>query len=34
MSSFREMDKNKRSYKSYLLQQDWYDVAKKNYKFD
>lgn len=29
MSYFREMDKNKRSYKSYLLQQDWYDVAKK-----
>lgn len=29
MSSFREMDKNKRSYKSYLLQQDWCDLAKK-----
>ena len=29
MSSFREMDKNKRSYKSYLLQQDWHDLAKK-----
>ena len=29
MSSFREMDENKRSYKSYLLQQDWYDLAKK-----
>ena len=29
MSSLREMDKNKRNYKSYLLQQDWYDLAKK-----
>lgn len=30
MSSFnREMDKNKQSYKSYLLQQDWHDLAKK-----
>ena len=30
MSSFnREMDKNKQSYKSYLLQQEWHDLAKK-----
>lgn len=35
MSSFnREMDKNKQSYKSYLLQQDRNDLSKKNYKFD